>query len=208
MTSVRLLLVRHGQTPFNRDLKLQGKTNEGLTSLGIRQATALAQALRSESPAAVYSSPLKRSLETDGLIASAHNITAKINSGLAEMDIGLLDGLTYKEISEKFPEFVRLWESDPTKAVPPSGETISRLQTRCWAAINGIVKVHPEGTVIIVSHSFSIASIVCKAIKMPLSSFKSLRIDLGSISELSIYDDAAILSRLNDTSHLNGLKAK
>ncbi|MSQ31902.1 MAG: hypothetical protein EXR59_01505 [Dehalococcoidia bacterium] len=75
-------------------------------------------------------------------------------------------------------------------------------------AIGEIAQIHTEGTVLLVSHSFSIASIICKAINLPLSSFRSLRIDLGSITELSLYDNVAILSRLNDTNHLNGLKAK
>ncbi|MSQ31901.1 MAG: histidine phosphatase family protein [Dehalococcoidia bacterium] len=132
MTALRLLLVRHGQTPYNRDLKLQGKNDEDLTPLGISQATAAAQALKKESPAAIYSSPSKRTLQTAHFISSVHKITPITNLGLAEMNTGLLDGLTYAGIAEKFPEFAKLLESDPIKAVPPSGESLPHLHQRCW----------------------------------------------------------------------------
>lgn len=192
-----------------------------LTELGENQAKAIAETLKNEKPIAIYSSPLKRSLQTANLLASSHNMKVTEKAGLSEIDAGKLGGLTYAEIMKKFPEFFRIWESDPVNTAPPSGETMASLQSRCWSAIEEIMAAHPEGTVVIVSHSFSIASIICKAINLPLSFFQNLDIQLGSISELSLYDatpeqalqhptwrKSAILSRLNDTHHLNGLNHK
>ncbi len=208
MTALRLLLVRHGQTSYNENQRWHDHSDIALTSLGVSQAHATAAALRNERPVAIYASPLRRSIQTADLLASAHDLKAIEKAGLSEIDAGELGGLTYEEITKKFPDFFRSWETDPVHTTPPAGETMASLQSRCWSAVNEIIKSHTDATVIVVSHSFSIASIICKAIKLPLSSFRSLRIDLGSISELSIYDEIAILSRLNDTNHLNGLKAK
>lgn len=220
MTALRLLLVRHGQTPFNRDLKWHDQSDIGLTDLGVNQAKAIAEALKNENPVAIYSSPLKRSLLTANLIAVEHNSTVIEKAGLSEIDAGQLGGLTYEEISKKFPDFFQTWESDIVNTAPPSGETMYSLQSRCWSVIEEIALTHREGTVIVVSHSFSIASIICKAINLPLTSFQNLNIQLASISELLLHDltpeealqnptwrKSAILSRLNDTHHLNGIKA-
>lgn len=221
MNALRLLLVRHGQTPYNRDLKWHDQSDIGLTDLGLNHAKAIAEALKNERPVAIYSSPLKRSLLTAYAISSCHNVKVSEQARLSEIDAGELGGLTYEEIAKKFPDFFRTWESDPVNTAPPSGETMTRLQSRCWSAIEEIVAAHREGTVIVVSHSFSIAAIICKAINLPLASFQNLNVQLASISELLIHDltaeealqnptwrKSAILSRLNDTHHLNGLKAK
>ena len=221
MSLVRLLLVRHGQTPYNRDLKWHDQSDIGLTDLGLRQANAIAEALKSEKPIAIYSSPLKRSLLTADLIASNHKLKVIRKSGLAEIDAGGLGGLTYEEIVKKFPDFFSIWESDVVNIAPPSGETMASLQSRCWRAVEEIVATHRDGTVIVVSHSFSIASVICKAIDLPLKHFQNINIQLASISELLLHDltpeealrnpswrKSAILFRLNDTQHLNGLNHK
>ncbi len=221
MSLVRLLLVRHGQTPYNRDLKWHDQSDTGLTDLGLKQAKAVVEALKDEKPIALYSSPLKRALLSAELIASNHKIKVIPKAGLAEIDAGELGGLTYEEIVKKFPDFFGTWESDVVNTAPPKGETMANLQSRCWRAVEEIVASHREGTVIVVSHSFSIAAIICKAIGLPLSSFQNINVQLASISELLLHDltleearqnptwrKSAILSRLNDTHHLNGLNHK
>lgn len=142
MTTV--LLVRHGETDWNRDRRLQGQTDVPLNDAGRAQAAALARELAGTEVDAVYSSDLARSLETARAIAEPHGLEVVTRAALRERHFGSWEGLTDEEIRARFPE----------AATGPWGdaETHEQLTERVLAALHEIAASHPGGVVVVVTH--------------------------------------------------------
>ncbi|MBI2171766.1 MAG: histidine phosphatase family protein [Chloroflexi bacterium] len=204
---MKLYLVRHGETLLNRDHLVQGQGDQSLTELGVRQAKAAAQALTQEGLCALYTSPLRRALETSTLIAAEVGLRAQVAPGLEELDTGEMDGLTPQEMRSRYPEFMAQWSKDAGIAHLPGGESLTQVQERAWEAIEAIAKQHPEGVVAAVSHNFTICTLVCKALDLPIAGFRRFRVDLGSISALEVTPERPRLVLLNSTFHLASVRA-
>ncbi|MBI4338604.1 MAG: histidine phosphatase family protein [Chloroflexi bacterium] len=199
---MKLYLVRHGETQYNRDHLVQGRSPTGLTELGVRQAMAAAEALAQEGIAALYSSPLNRAVETSTIIGGRLGLSVHLEEGLSEMDTGELDGLTSQEMRAQYPEFMAQWRQDAGAAHLPGGESLAEVQERAWKAVEDIVRRHPEENVVAVSHNFTLCALVCKALGLPLAGFHRLRVDLGSLSALDFSPQRDRLVLLNSTFHL------
>lgn len=203
---MKLYLVRHGETQRNREHLVQGQSSHNLTELGVRQALAAAKALGNEGITAIFASPLVRAVETARLIGGELGLHMELAPGLEEMDTGELDGLTPAEMRSRYPEFMSRWSRDAGSAQLPGGESLSIVQERAWRALEAIAKQHGDGTVVAVSHNFTICTLVCKTLDIPLSSFRRFRVDLGSISAIELTDEQARLVLLNSASHLARLE--
>ena len=203
---MRLLLVRHGEAEGNRDGRLMGQSDLSLTPRGRAQAKAVAQAIVSrERVKALYASPLARARETAEALSGALGLPVRPVDGLAELDIGPLEGLTSVERWERYPEFSDQWERNAARAVLPGVESLAHLQERAWQAVRQIAKAHQDGeTVVAVSHFFPILSLHCKMLGIPISRFRKLQVDLTSISIVRLQDNRMRLLTLNDLSHLSG----
>ncbi len=203
---MNLILVRHGETQLNLEGRAIGNNPVGLNARGRLQALRAAEALVSFVPVALYTSPLPRALETAAIISQRLGVEVCPRDNLKETDVGLLDGLTQDEMWQQYPDFMRTWSNDASTAVMPGGESILQVQRRAWDTIEEIKGLHPEDNVAVVSHSFTIAGLVCKLLGMPLSNFQRLRLDLGSITLVEMGQDSTILVRYNDQCHLEGLE--
>lgn len=209
---MRLVLVRHGETDFNRQRRIQGRSDLELNERGRKQAERLAQALKSERVEAIYTSPLRRAFETAQLIAHFHHLEVATLDGLMELDAGEVDGLTYDEMATRHGDFLEKWTSDCTSVRPPGGCTLHELQDQTWGAIQEITRRHqrPTGegevtqgaTVIAVAHFFPILSVACKVLGLDLSECRRLRLDLASITTLDFNPSRTVLASWNDTCHL------
>lgn len=198
-----LILVRHGETEWNRLGLIQGLGAAPLNSRGREQAEDAARLLRGEAPFVLYTSPLLRAAQTAEAIARrAGGITAIELPALSEMDVGELDGLEGAQLRELFPEVMRQWDENPDETVMPGGESMLSVQSRAWRAVRNLATAHESETVIAVTHNFTIQAIVCAALDMPLKSFRKLRTDLGSITRLRIAQTRISLLSLNETCHL------
>ena len=135
---MKLILVRHGETAWNRDGVVQGRKDIELSELGRQQAELVALALKDEPIEGIYSSPLKRALETARAVARYHQAPPEVDACLMELDAGELDGLTYQEMRSGYSEFLKEWARDagPVKlparrrrraaaATAPDGSTTS-----------------------------------------------------------------------------------
>jgi alpha-ribazole phosphatase len=202
--SIRLLLARHGQTDWNVQHRYQGQSDTSLTDTGKAQAAALARRLAGEEIHAIYASDLKRAWETAGAVGSALNMAARPEPDLREIHFGNWEGLTHQEIARRYPEARAAWIADPESA-PPGGESLSQVVARLDDVLARIRRDHQDQTVLIVGHGGSITVLICRALELPPQMRWKLRLDSTSISELILFDGAAILMRLNDTHHLNGL---
>ena len=200
---MKVCLVRHGETLWNREHRCQGKTDTALTPLGLKQAGELAQHLGQEQLAAVYSSPLKRARETARLIAQLHHLPVEIRAGLRELDQGGLEGKTYVELREEYAEFMARWQENPAGVRLPDGESLDELQQRAWAEIERIRQEHSEGVVVVVSHQLTLLTIICRFLDLSLTSFRRLRQDLASLTILEYEERGPALVRLNETYHLD-----
>ena len=199
---MRLILVRHGQTAFNRDRRVQGLSDICLTDAGERQARAVARRLQAEGLDAIYCSPLERALATARLIAETHDLPINVEEGLQEMDIGEMEGLTGAEMRSQYPELLRRWGTDPASVRMPGGETLGELQQRAWTAVEGMLGRHRDQTVVAVSHNFAIQTIICRALGLSLANFHRLRLDLCGVSILEFGRRGPALVTYNDTCHL------
>ncbi len=200
---MKLILVRHGETASNRDGLGLGRQDIPLTEKGQAQAQALAEALAGEEIAAVYSSPLRRAYDTAAAIAAPHGLGVIVDEGLTEMDVGELDGLTFREMRELHPDFVSRWlgEEAGTLAMP-GGESLEDVRERALAATRRICERDEGEMVVAVTHNFVIHALLCEALNMSLCDFRRLRHDLAGTSRLDVRAGRMVVLQMNDTCHL------
>lgn len=203
---MRLILVRHGETEYNRNALALGRADVPLNEKGIRQAAALEFALAEEKIAAIYSSPLQRALDTATRIASPHGLEVILEERLIEMDIGELEGLTFPEIGKAHPDLYQNWggPDGPTYRMPGSNETVTDVQARARLAVEQMLAQHPDGTVIAVTHNFVILTTLAWLLTIELAEFRRLRHSVAAISSVEMMGGRVQVITLNDTSHLRG----
>jgi broad specificity phosphatase PhoE len=184
--SVQILLVRHGATDWNLQGRCQGATDRELTAVGIRQAEEIAAALTRESIHAIYSSDLKRAQQTAQLIGRPHNLTVRIEQDVRELDHGALEGLTFNEIKDNFPDFLQRWRAEPAEIQVPGGERLIDVAERAWKGLNRIATRHPAAQkIVVVSHNFPILGIVCRVTGTDLNHYRSFHVDPCGVTRLN-----------------------
>ena len=149
-----LLLVRHGETDWNRDRRFQGHADPPLNDKGREQANALAQELAAEGIELVYTSDLARARETAEIVGARLGANVLLLRELREIDVGEWQGLTWPEIERRYPEGVRSWHERGHGW--ESGETYDELGERVVAALRCIAAEHPEQRVLVVGHGGTI----------------------------------------------------
>jgi broad specificity phosphatase PhoE len=200
---MRLILARHGETESNRAGLALGQADIELTEHGRWQAERVARSLESEAIDAIYSSPLKRALATAEPIACRHGLEVQVEEGLIEMDIGEMEGLTYRQVRERYPQFLQIWLGGQAAYEPmPGGERLLDVQERAWRAVEGIRERHPRDLVVAVTHNFVILTILCRCLGLELADFRRLRHDVAAKSVLEVRENRFMLVCLNDTCHL------
>lgn len=200
---MRIFLLRHGETIWNKEQRTQGHTDIELTPLGKAQAQALARSLKGMGIVKVYSSPLRRALETARTIAELHGVETGVEEGLKELNQGLLEGLTYYELVTNHQEFLRKWMEDPVPLRMPEGESMAELQERVWEAIQRIAQVHSNENVGVVSHNLAIRAILCKVLGLSLGNFRRLTQDVAAKNVIEYGERGWLLASLNDVCHLH-----
>jgi broad specificity phosphatase PhoE len=201
-----IYLVRHGQTAHNRDGLGLGRHDAPLTELGKRQSVRTAERLGKAPVARVVSSPLGRAGEAASAIAAAHGIGVEWRDELTEMDVGETEGLSFREMRVRFPEFLAAWRTAGGVAVPmPGGESLEDVRKRVAGVCAELLAGVAEG-VVVVSHNFVIRVLICDLLGLAVSNFRAFRTDLASISTLEVGEGRPVLVGLNDTTHLAGLE--
>ncbi len=198
---MELILIRHAESEMSG--RYLGRTDPPLSKRGRAQAEALARRLAVEPLPALYSSPLRRALDTAQAIAAPHGLEVSVVAELAELDFGAWDGLSYEEIERRDPERLARWLADPTAVHPPGGETLTHMRQRVMAAAQAIVARHPQGVVTIVSHGGPIRALVCHVLGLPLEAQWQIGQDFAALTRLDWYETEVVLSLLNDTCHLS-----
>jgi broad specificity phosphatase PhoE len=151
------LLVRHGETDWNRDRRFQGHADPPLNETGRAQARALAEELASEDVDAIYSSDLQRAHETAEVLSGRLGVPVVAEPALREIDVGEWQGLTWPEIEARFPAGVRSWHENGHGWT--SGETYEQLGERVVAALRRLADEHPDERLVVVGHGGTVRSI-------------------------------------------------
>ena len=200
----RVLLIRHGETEWNRLHRFQGRSDIPLNPKGNQQARALALALKKEAITAIHASPLKRALETALHIGKFHPSTPLIKeSGLIEMDLGDFEGMEAKQWAMQYQEFRRIWEKNPAALAMPGGESLEEVQQRAVDALKRICDSSaPGSTLLLCSHNFVIISLLCFASKTPLNQFREMRQDTAALSVIYTNGTDFQVEKVNDRGHL------
>ena len=198
----RLLLIRHGNTKLNSAERFWGQTDVELSATGVRQAEQLRDRLAAQKIDVVYSSNLQRASVTAEIIVSSHQLEIITCAELGEIHFGKLEGLTFKEISQMYPELAESWPMRTLDFRFPDGESIGELNNRVIKFLDRLGKHASEETVLIVAHSGLLRLLICHLLRIEPWHWRQLRTDLASLSILETYPQGAILSLLNDVSHL------
>ncbi len=163
-----LWLIRHGQTDWNTEGRIQGSIDQPLNECGIDQVKKLAAKLNGNEFAAVYSSPAIRAFQTAAILMEGRDIQIQCDDRLKEINLGIWEGLTWQEVKKEYPELLRKREADPERVAPPGSENFRELAERMIAAVNDIAAAHPDERVLVVSHGMTIASLICTIHGIPL----------------------------------------
>ncbi len=198
----KILLVRHGETDANSAQRYWGKTDVGLGPVGIRQAEQIRDRLATEKIDYVYASRMKRAMLTARTIASIHGLEVTSCSDLREIDFGRIEGLNFEEVHQQFPEVAKMWIDRNPNLCYPEGESVIQMDSRVSQFHFRLLKHKPEDTVLVVAHSGVLRTLICQLLGLEMRTRWNLRLDLASLSIVETYEDIAILSLLNDTSHL------
>ena len=201
---MKLFLVRHGETAWNKLGRFQGQEDTPLNPRGRAQARETAIASVAWQVTALYSSPLCRTLETAQEISRLVGLPVVPQEGLKELALGELEGVTGEELRRGWPQVYQTWRSDPGAVVMPGGESLGRLQERAWQVVSELEQAHGEDDVLVlVSHNFALRAIVAKVLGMPLANFHSMSLALGSIGVIESDARGRRLVTYNSTSHLS-----
>ena len=197
-----IYLVRHGETLWNSTMRFQGFSDISLSDKGMAQAEKLSEKMKTKKISAIYSSDLKRAVETAECVANVHGLDVNIVPDLKEMCFGEWEGHTKEQIDKISPDQVELFFKNPDKIEPPQGETFTKVQKRVCAAFYDIAKKHEDDDIMIVSHGGSIRTVIADILGMHLSTVWRIRQDNTAFNVINSYKDYFIISLLNDISHL------
>jgi broad specificity phosphatase PhoE len=202
MTPFRVILVRHGETAWNREPRFQGWRDIPLSPEGRVQAEQTARALAACGAAAVYASPLARARETAEIIAKPHRLTVTVDEAFREMSFGAWEGLTVDEARAAFPEQYRAWREAPATVRFEGGEYLAAVAARALPGLARLREAHAGEPVVLVSHGIIVRLIVLDALGLGVERLRAVHATPAGITEIEYRQGWATVHRMNTLSHL------
>jgi len=201
----KLILARHGETVWNVEKIYRGRTDVNLDEVGIKQAELLGKYLSNWELEAIYSSPLRRALDTANIIARYQKIGVHIAEGLIDFDYGEWQALPEQEAERLYPTLHNEWHNNPHKVRMPGGESLEDVRRRAIEVVNDVLSKY-QGSILLVSHRVAIKVLICSLLGLDNSHFWNIKQDVGGITIFNYVDERFVLARHNDTSHLKELQ--
>ncbi len=201
----RLIIVRHGQTEWNRVERFRGRADLPLNETGLRQAQAAGRRIASRwTLSAVYSSPLQRAMSTAQPIAAAQGLPVLPRQELIDIDYGDWQGLSPDEVAARYPAEHALWQTQPQRVQIPGGESLEGVRARAVACMEELAAHHDGQTIVLVSHLVVCRLLVLAALGLDSSHFWRIRQETATLNvfewEQGVYGIVAI----NDACHVEG----
>jgi len=207
MSATRIIAIRHGETAWNVDTRLQGHLDIGLNARGQWQAQRAALALADEDIAAIYTSDLSRARATAQAIADQNvNPAARQvhpHTGLRERGFGIFEGQTYAQINLDWPEESRRWRQRDPHFAPLGGETLTQLRERVTATVNALASQHVGQQIVLVAHGGVMDALYRLATHVAIEAPRSWDLGNAAINRLLWTPDGLTLVGWSDTRHLD-----
>lgn len=198
-----IILVRHGQTEWNRTERFRGRADVPLNETGWLQAKATSERIATTwQPSRVYSSPLSRAVDTARAIAQPFDLPVQVHTGLIDIDYGQWQGLTPEDVRARWPEALAAWYETPHLAHIPGGETLDALRQRAMAAVSELAALHAGQTIVLVGHTVVNRVILLGVLGLGNERFWRLRQDTCAINVFEANGQDYTVISLNDTCHL------
>jgi len=201
----KLILARHGETVWNIEKIYRGRADINLNEMGIRQAELLGEYLSNWGLEAIYSSPLRRALDTANIIARYQKISVHIAEGLIDFDYGEWQSLPEQEAKRRYPTLHNEWYNNPHKVKMPGGESLEDVRRRAIKVVSDVLASY-QGSVVLVSHRVVNKVLICYLLGLDNSSFWNIKQDVGGITIFDYADERFVLTKHNDTAHLRELQ--
>lgn len=203
MQTTRVYLVRHGATRLTAEDRFSGEVGVDLSDEGRWQAELLGERLRREELSAVYCSPLSRTVETARIVAGCCTLASATVDGLREISHGRWEGLTRREVEERYPGEYAAWEEDPFTFAPEGGESGVAVLARSLPALRDIVTRHRGERVLVVSHKATIRILLSSLLGFDARGYRDRLDQAPACLNVLDFRDAvhARLMLFNDTSH-------
>jgi probable phosphoglycerate mutase len=200
----RIILIRHGQTEWNRVERFRGRADVPLNATGLQQAEATAGRVAATwRPAAIYSSPLSRAVKTAEAIAARFDLAVQSHPGLIDIDYGEWQGLSPDEVRQRWPEALEAWTKTPQLARIPGGETLDELRARAMQTVSALAARHTGETIVLLGHTVINRIILLGTLGLGNERFWHIRQDTCAINVIDAEEGDYTLVTLNDTSHLD-----
>jgi len=204
MEATRIIAVRHGETPWNVDARIQGQLDIQLNDNGRWQARRVGRALSSEQIAAVYSSDLGRAHETARAIGDASGLPVVPHPGLRERRFGLFEGKTFDEIHQTWPDHALSWKKRiPEWAPPEGGESLLQLRERVSRTVSDLASRHRGEQIAVVAHGGVLDALYRIATGQDVDSPRTWQLPNGAINRLLWTPEGFTLVGWSDTQHLD-----
>ena len=196
----RLLVVRHGRVEGMSPERFRGRRDVDLTDLGARQAEVTAKGIAARwKPVAIYTSPLRRCLQTAAAIGAASGgLTPTVLDDLNDVHYGDWEWHTHEEVRALWPELFECWFAAPQLVRFPRGESFQDLLARMANVLRWVRERHADETVVVVGHSGGNRALLLQALDQPLSAYWRLAQDPCSVSEIELLPRAATVQRFNE----------
>ncbi|ALK95744.1 phosphoglycerate mutase [Massilia sp. WF1] len=202
----KIILIRHGETAWNAERRLQGHLDIPLNDEGERQARLLAEALAPEAIDLLVSSDLQRARQTAQAVATLRGMPLLVEPGLRERCYGGFEGLLYSEIEQRFPSEFAAWQARDIDAVLPSGkncgESFRQFYARATEAILGLASAHPGRTLALVAHGGVLECAYRMAGNLPLETPRDFKVYNASINRFRVDGGRLVLESWGEVSHL------
>ncbi|MCL5985983.1 MAG: histidine phosphatase family protein [Actinobacteria bacterium] len=203
---MKLILVRHGETTWNKEERFRGRKNILLNDRGILQAKLAAEFLSRYEVDLIFSSPMQRALQTAGEIRGDRDIEIIVDEGIADMDFGQWEGMKVSEVKEKYPELFTVWISTPHMCQIPEGESFQMVLDRSLKTVGKIKKLRDVETVLVITHRVVTKLLLCHYLGLDLTRFWDIRQDSTAINMITFKnEDGYSVDLINETCHLSKL---
>lgn len=199
----RILAVRHGQTAWNAEMRMQGQLDTALDDTGLRQAEQLADALRDESIDLIVASDLQRTLRTAAPLAHVKGIDVILERGLRERSFGVFEGHTYDDIHRLWPDGAARWRGREVDFAPPGGESLLTFHARCVDTAARLCSAYPGRAMLWVTHGGVLDCLYRAATRIDLGAPRTWSLANAAINRLLHGDQGLMLVGWGDVRHLS-----
>jgi phosphoserine phosphatase len=203
---MNILLVRHGETSWNREGRYQGRTDIPLSAEGERQVAELARRLAHVTLSAAVASPLSRARRTAEVVLEGRGVELALEAGLVEISHGDWEGKLSSDVEAAHAQMLGTWRERPDRDVPagPGAETLAQVEARAWPVLEQLAeRLGPDDTALVAAHDAVNRVLLCRVLGLPLTRVWAFRQAPATLNVLSGPRlEELQLVRLNDSEHV------